>query len=166
MSRLPLDLSLTCDVGDDYAEYLDAKIRAAWANVDVAPRTLSVAVVDDDSMAELHERFLKVAGPTDVLTFEIERDADGRVSEGEVVVCLGEAARQAGARGHAVEHELLLYAIHGLLHLSGYDDLDDAGYDRMHAREDELLAALGVGAVFGSDASPVGAPVASPAGTT
>ena len=152
MSRLSLDLSLTCDVGDGYAEYLDAKIRAAWANVDAAPRTLSVAVVDDATMGGLHERFLNLAGPTDVLTFELDHDADGRVTEGEVVICFGEATRQAAERGHAVGVELLLYALHGLLHLAGYDDLDDAAYERMHAKEDAVLTALGIGPVFRRDA--------------
>ena len=156
--RYPLDLSLTCDVGDEHADFLDAKVRAAWALVDAAPRTLSVAVVDDATMAELHERFLGVAGPTDVLTFELDHDAAGRVSEGEVVICLGEATRQAAGRGHGVAEELLLYAVHGLLHLSGYDDRDADAYERMHAAEDDLLAKVGVGAVFRPGASPVASP--------
>ena len=159
---LPLDLSLTCDVGDDYAGYLDAKLRAAWTLVEAAPRTLSVAVVDDATMSDLHERFLGVAGPTDVLTFELDRDAADRVSEGEVVICLGEAARQAAALGHAVEDELLLYALHGLLHLSGYDDRDECAYRRMHAKEDEVLDALGVGPVFRRGTSAVASPADRP----
>ena len=141
-------LSLTCDAGEEHADFLEAMLRRAWPMVDDAPATLSVAVVDDATMGELHQRFLNTAGPTDVLTFELDQDADGRVTEGEVVVDFDEAARQAAERGHRVEVELLLYALHGLLHLSGYDDLDPASHTRMHAREDEVLEALGVGAVF------------------
>ena len=144
-----LDLSLTCDAAEEHADYLEAHLRRAWALLDRSPATLSVAVVDDATMAALHERFLGVAGPTDVLTFELGHDdADGRVTEGEVVVDADEAARQAAERGHRVEVELLLYALHGLLHLSGYDDLDPASHARMHAREDEVLEAIGVGAVY------------------
>ena len=143
-----LDLAITCDVGEAHADFLDAHLRRAWAMLDRPPPTLSLAVVDADTMSNLHARFLNVHGPTDVLTFELDRGPDGRVTEGEIVVCLDVAAAQAAARGHAVEHELLLYAVHGLLHLSGYDDLTDAGYAAMHAREDEILKTLGVGAVF------------------
>lgn len=100
-------------------------------------------------MAGLHEEFLSIAGPTDVLTFEFEHRPDGSVDEGEVVICLDEAGRQAGERGHRVEEELLLYALHGLLHLCGYDDREPQAHDAMHAREDELLEAVGVGRRFG-----------------
>ena len=113
-----------------------------------SPGELCVALVDDDEMADLHERHLNIAGPTDVLTFELEHDAAGRVLEGEVAVCVPEAARQAAARGHDVEREGMLYALHGLLHLSGYDDLDPQSYATMHAREDEILTKLGIGRVF------------------
>ena len=142
------DISVTCDVGEEHADFLEDRLRAAWPLVEAAPRVLSLAVVDGETMARLHEQFLGQAGPTDVLTFELEHDANGRVTEGEVVVCLPVAAEQAARRGHAVERELLLYAVHGLLHLGGHDDLDDAGYARMHDKEDEILAALGVGTVF------------------
>jgi probable rRNA maturation factor len=68
--------------------------------------------------------------------------------EGEVYICLDEARRRAEAMEHSVFNELLLYATHGLLHLIGYDDHDAADHRRMHAREDELLTAIGVGAIF------------------
>ena len=142
------DIAVTCEVGDDHADFLESHVRRAWALLDGPPRVLSVAVVGAATMADLHQRFLNIPEPTDVLTFELARGPDGRVAEGEVVVCLDVAAEQAAARGHAVAHELLLYAVHGLLHLSGYDDQTDAGHAEMHAREDEVLRALGIGPVF------------------
>jgi probable rRNA maturation factor len=96
----------------------------------------------------LHEEFMGVAGPTDVLTFELDHDARGRVVAGEVVVCVPYARREARRRGVAVEKELLLYALHGMLHLCGFDDRTDRDFAIMHRREDEILKKLGVGAVF------------------
>jgi probable rRNA maturation factor len=99
-------------------------------------------------MAQLHERFMGIPGPTDVLTFPLDEDAGGRVTAGEVVVCVPEAVRRANFEGHPPERELLLYALHGLLHLCGYDDRTAGGFRRMHRTEDMILTQLGIGPVF------------------
>ena len=99
-------------------------------------------------MADLHVRFMNIAGPTDVLTFELDHDSRGRVTAGEIVVCVPEARRQARRHGTRVQHELLLYVIHGLLHLVGHDDHDPIEYRRMHAAEDRILRKIGIGPVF------------------
>ena len=144
-----MEIEIDCPVGGEHAAFLREKLAAVAELLDGRPDLLSVAVVGDAMMSDLHRRFLNVDGPTDVLTFEHARDEDdGRVTEGEVVVCLDEAARQCEGRSHGVREELLLYCVHGLLHLSGYDDSTPPGHAAMHAREDELLRAVGVGAVF------------------
>ncbi len=109
---------------------------------------LSLALVNDLRMSQLHQRFMNISGPTDVLTFELERDRRGRVTAGEVVVCVPEARRQAKARGTELRMELLLYALHGVLHLCGFDDRTDRGFRNMHRREDDILTALGFAPVF------------------
>jgi probable rRNA maturation factor len=109
---------------------------------------MSLALVGDRRMAELHERFMGIAGPTDVLTFELDHDARGRVTAGEVVVCVPFAVRQARQTGVAVRKEVLLYALHGMLHLCGFDDRTARDFAVMHEREDDILKKLGVGAVF------------------
>jgi probable rRNA maturation factor len=115
---------------------------------------VSIAIVDDALMAELHEQYKGVAGTTDVLTFDLREGPGGADDPGapgidaDVAVCIDEAGRQAAARGHAVRLELLLYVVHALLHLTGYDDDTDEHAAAMHAREDELLTAAGFGAVY------------------
>jgi probable rRNA maturation factor len=109
---------------------------------------LSLALVGDKTMSELHERFMNITGPTDVLTFPLEHDARGRCVAGEVVVCVSEAGRRAKEHGVLVKNEVLLYAIHGMLHLSGFDDRTPADYRKMHRTEDRILSELGVGAIF------------------
>ena len=115
---------------------------------------LSLALVGDKTMSELHERFMNIPGPTDVLTFPLEHDPRGRCVAGEVVVCVPEARRRAKTHGVAVRDEVLLYAIHGMLHLSGFDDRTPADYRKMHRAEDRILTELGVGAVFHTGAKP------------
>jgi probable rRNA maturation factor len=112
---------------------------------------LSVAVVGATAMASLHQRFLKQPTPTDVLTFDLDSDRRAGVIDAEIVVCTDVARRRAARRGgslQAARAELALYVVHGVLHLAGYDDHDPAGCRRMHAREDEILCELGLGAVF------------------
>jgi probable rRNA maturation factor len=108
-------------------------------------------LVGDKTMSELHERFMNIPGPTDVLTFPLEHDARGRCVAGEVVVCVPEARRHAKERRTSVRDEVLLYAIHGMLHLSGFDDRTPSDYRTMHRTEDRILTQLGVGAVFHAD---------------
>ena len=109
---------------------------------------LSLALVGDRRMAELHEQFLGIPGPTDVLTFPLETDRRGGVTAGEVVVCVPQASRRARTEGVSVERELLLYALHGMLHLAGFDDRTDPDFAAMHRTEDDILTRLGVGPVF------------------
>ena len=146
-----MKLDLTFEVGEEHEALLREHVPRAAELLKHAPDALSVAVVGDAEMAQLHEQFLNLPGPTDVLTFELDHDQTGRVTEGEIVVCLPEAQRQAATRSHDAGVELLLYVIHGLLHLVGYDDHDPADYAAMHAKEDQILQSLGFGTIFGEN---------------
>jgi rRNA maturation RNase YbeY len=141
-------LTITPASGARYVPFLRRHLRAAHAILRPRLRELSLALVGDRRMAQLHEQFLHIAAPTDVLTFPLETDRRGRVTAGEVVVCVPEARRRARVEGTPVERELLLYALHGLLHLAGFDDRTDPDFAAMHRTEDDILTRLGVGPVF------------------
>ena len=116
-------------------------IRPAWPPLRRALRqiledhglegTLSVVLVTDDDMCSLHDEFLGDPTPTDVLSFPLRTTDDEPTEEsdspfGEVVVSVDTAAREAAKRGLPVAREVALYAIHGTLHLAGFDDHDSA----------------------------------------
>ena len=107
-----------------------------------AKANLSVTLVDDARIAQLHEKYLGIPGPTDVISFPLEDELEGPSVLGEVVVSVDTAAREARERGHAMDRELLLYVIHGTLHLLGYDDHDADDKARMEAKQEELLQAF------------------------
>lgn len=155
LSRLPaknsFDLSIHTRVGARYVSFLKQHVRAANQWLPNPLRELSIALVNDAAMSDLHLRFMNIPGPTDVLTFPLDDRS------GEVVICLPEARRRAKEHGSAVQNELLLYAIHGMLHLCGLDDRTPTEFDRMHRSEDEILIRLGVGAVFHAPKETVGA---------
>lgn len=125
-----------------------SKLRKASELLDPSLRELRVRYVGDREMSRLHAQFMDMPWPTDVLTFPIEEDDDSEIIEGEVAVCVPEARRRAKVEGVTLSQELLLYSLHGLLHLCGYNDLTAKEYRRMHAKEDQILTQLGVGPVF------------------
>ena len=143
-----LRLSISTSVGATYAPYLRRHLRQAHRLLDSTLRELSLALVNDRTMSDLHFQFLGISQPTDVLSFALEHDRRRRVITGEVVVCVPEARRNARLHGTEVRNELLLYALHGMLHLSGFEDRTKRGYQRMHRQEDRILSRLGVGPVF------------------
>ena len=145
-------------------DWLSEQFQRAVELCHINDAQLNLVIVADDEMAQLHEQYTGVSGTTDVLTFDLTdsaessspswSDAHPAPLEGDIILCLDEAKRQAEQRNHPVRHELLLYAIHGLLHLLGEDDHEQDAYQRMHAREDELLQSLGIGRVFNSNSNP------------
>ncbi|MDB5323960.1 MAG: putative rRNA maturation factor [Phycisphaerales bacterium] len=148
MATAELVLEVHARTGRAYVAYVRKHLVAAHAMLRAPLAEMSLALVGDRRMADLHERFMGIAGPTDVLTFELDHDARGRVVAGEVVVCVPYAVRAARRSGVAVRKEVLLYALHGMLHLCGFDDRTDRDFALMHEREDDILTRLGVGKVF------------------
>jgi probable rRNA maturation factor len=98
---------------------------------------LSVVLLDSGAMAALHEQWMDLPGPTDVMAFPMDGESpDARLDPsappgtdepgsqvllGDVVLCPAVAADQAASAGHSVEAELHLLCTHGILHLLGYD---------------------------------------------
>jgi probable rRNA maturation factor len=78
----------------------------------------------------------------------VRGSTEGSPVELDTVLCADESRRRAEECGHGVREELLLYAVHSLLHVQGYDDITPAKARRMHRREDELLQAIDVGALY------------------
>ncbi|MCC6240455.1 MAG: rRNA maturation RNase YbeY [Phycisphaerales bacterium] len=149
-----MKLSITATTGHQFIPFLRSNLLQALPWMNRTLQELSVALVGQARMNRLHAQFLGIDSPTDVLTFELDHDDKNRVILGEIVICVPYALTQAQRRAIAPRHELLLYAIHGVLHLTGLDDLTEDGYDTMHRKEDQILKRLGVGAVFTPGQSP------------
>ena len=130
----------------DDAEWLRHHVEAACTNLRLRGE-VRAKIVDDDAMAEAHDRYSGVAGTTDVLTFDLS-EPNSAETDVDLLLCIDVATRQAEPRGHRAREELLLYAVHGVLHTLGYDDHDEDAAARMHAEEDRILNAIGVGTVY------------------
>ncbi len=115
-------------------------LRREGADVDVDVE-LGVAFVDKEEMTRLNEKFLGHKGPTDVLSFPI--DTNGGRLTGEVAVCVPVAVEFAADAKTDVEGEIMLYVVHGVLHLLGYRDSNEKNAEEMHHLEKEILAGQG-----------------------
>ena len=106
------------------------KLRSPKRHVLNTLDEVSVVLVSDRRMAELHRRFLQEPGPTDVITFQ----------HGEIFVSTETARRQARRFGTTADHEMRLYLAHGLLHLHGFDDKDARSAAKMKRVQEKLVA--------------------------
>lgn len=140
---------------------IEQAVSATLRRHQVPHAQISIALVSDEEIAQLNERHLQHPGPTDVLTFDLGTGPKETATvsgpetrcplpvEAQIVASAETAAREAASRGHSVEAELALYAVHGTLHLLGYDDKTEGDAVRMHRAEDEILASVGWREVYG-----------------
>ncbi|MBD3676487.1 MAG: rRNA maturation RNase YbeY [Planctomycetaceae bacterium] len=123
----------------------------------VKSATISLAFVDDPEIHQINRDYLNHDYPTDVISFLLNERLDlessaldeeprgqGQVIEGQVVVSTETAVREAENYNWSADAETVLYVIHGLLHLAGYDDLSDAERMIMRRREREILTQCGL----------------------
>jgi len=92
---------------------------------------VDVAIVSDQIIAGVHERFMNIPGPTDVITFH----------HGEIVMSAETAVIHARQHGQTVDAELALYTVHGLLHLNGYEDAVANDAKRMRKTQERIMKA-------------------------
>ena len=121
---------------------LKAAARTVLEGEGISDAKVTFAFVDNPHIHRLNKQFLNHDEPTDVLTFPYS-DAAAKKLEGEVVIGYQVAEEYAADRGHAVGPELVLYVVHGCLHLCGYTDTDERGAAEMRAKEREYLTKLG-----------------------
>jgi probable rRNA maturation factor len=128
-----------------------ARGLGAWL-AGVAPArargTVDIALISDPHMRRLNRTYRAVDRATDVLSFPFDDEGDG-VSAGpgprplgDIAIALGVATRQAAGQGHGLRTELRVLALHGLLHLLGYDHEHDQG--EMRRVEERLRRRAGL----------------------
>jgi probable rRNA maturation factor len=128
---------------------LVAQARFLLERLGLHPDTeLSISLVDPDEMAQLHQQWMDLPGPTDVLSFpmdELRVPGPGEQPEpgvlGDVVICPQVASQQGAEAGHGTAAELELLLTHGILHLLGHDHAEPEEHAVMFGLQDELLRA-------------------------
>lgn len=166
MPDLVIDISDQQSLLLIHAERLREVVGRVLTEELITSAEISLALVDDAAIHQVNRNFLGHDFPTDVISFLLDEhseltssvDALGQAAtpcgdstagttrvrmrrlEGELVVSTETAIRESVNHGWSAEDELVLYIVHGLLHLCGYDDLTDEARPQMRVRERQLLA--------------------------
>ena len=171
MSNYSIEITAHLPTPDVDQEFLDGVIRRVLQEEQISVAQISVAIVGDAEIHRVNREFLGHDYPTDVISFllnesmtesagigdelhntdeldDVPFPGDASVPcdflNGELIVSFETAVREAQAHGWSPQAELLLYVIHGLLHLCGYDDLTDEARPFMRSKEREMLGIWGL----------------------
>ncbi len=150
-------MTIHLDIQEPYQELVRPArlVEAAQSALDAMRATgdITIIITDDETVADLNQRYLGKEGPTDVLSFPM-RDPlapddfplppDEPPYLGDILIALPYTQRQAQREGRALEDELVLLVVHGVLHLLGYDHATPEEKARMWARQNAILARLGL----------------------
>jgi len=120
---------------------IEKALRRAVSGIDGLGGAVSLVIVDDRTIRRLNRMMLNRDRVTDVLAYEL---GGGEGPWGEVVASAETARRQARRRNVPIWTELLLYLLHGMLHLAGYEDADADDFREMHMAERGLLERAGL----------------------
>lgn len=103
---------------------------------------LGISIVGEERMTRINEGYLRHEGSTDVITFDYEDSGGSETLTGEIFVCLDEALIQAPRFSATWQEELVRYIVHGILHLSGFDDKTAVARRKMKREENRLMRRL------------------------
>lgn len=141
------DINIKNDLEKVIKEVLDVE------KVDQEKCEVSLSFVDEEKIRQLNKDFRSIDRATDVLSFPIEdffnEDRKNILEKpylmlGDVVICLDVARKQADDLGHSFEREVMYLTCHSILHLLGYDHIEDDDKKIMRKREKEVMKNLGV----------------------
>jgi probable rRNA maturation factor len=127
---------------------LKAAARTVLEGEGIRAAKVTLAFLDNSAIHALNKRHLDHDEPTDVITFPYSAPQAKKL-EGDIAIGAEVAKQQAAERGHPVNTELILYVIHGCLHLCGYDDRTSRDAKQMRRKEREYLAKLGLPDISG-----------------
>ncbi|MDL0432076.1 rRNA maturation RNase YbeY [Marinobacter sp. TBZ242] len=143
MSELTVDLQRTIEApGVPLDADFERWAGAAWLGKD--PSEVTIRIVASDESADLNSQYRGKSGPTNVLSFPFESPAGITVPlAGDLVICAPVVEKESAEQQKTLTEHWAHMVVHGMLHLQGYDHIDDDDAEVMEALEIRLLAQLG-----------------------
>jgi probable rRNA maturation factor len=141
-----IDLSVEqVELEEELRHKLIEQAKKVLFEMDLEEAELSLVICDDAFIHPLNRDYRGKDRPTDVLSFS-QREGDfafmGDLILGDVIISLETTIRQAQEREHSMEKELTILLVHGILHLLGYDHIEDDDAEVMEAKEKDILGKL------------------------
>ena len=135
---------------EEYASIVDITLKLLKIKCDPI---ISVSLVDNQYIHQINKQYRNIDRPTDVISFAFLDDGDqydkvlfkpGMVALGDIYISVDKAIEQANEYGHSIKRELLFLFTHGLLHLLGYDHMNEEDEKEMFSLQDKILEQKGV----------------------
>ncbi|QHE53001.1 rRNA maturation RNase YbeY [Pontibacillus sp. HMF3514] len=144
----------THSVSEDYIDLIDRVLQFAAKEEDVQTEAeMSVSFVDNKEIQVVNRNYRQKDEPTDVISFAMQEEgeeemkiigAEMPVLLGDIIISVDKAKEQAEEYQHSLERELSFLALHGFLHLLGYDHLNEEDEKKMFTRQEDILNAFGL----------------------
>jgi probable rRNA maturation factor len=138
----------TCQMPARWFVRLHKLHSARLGTSDLTDKLLSVTLADDETVAQLNAQWRGKPKPTNVLSFPADQDIAIPPGElrplGDIILAAGVVRAEAAQQSKPLADHFSHLVVHGILHIMGYDHLDDAQADEMESLEKEILVKLGI----------------------
>ncbi|MDI7740801.1 rRNA maturation RNase YbeY [Lysinibacillus fusiformis] len=148
-------LDETSEVKDDHIELVEKLLQHAADYLSIEDGSeVSITFVTNEKIHEINREYRDKDQPTDVISFALEEMGEGEVEIvgegiprilGDIIISTDRTKEQADDFGHSFERELGFLAVHGFLHLLGYDHMTEEDEKVMFGKQDEILSSYGLG---------------------
>ncbi|MFC5542106.1 rRNA maturation RNase YbeY [Ureibacillus sp. FSL K6-3587] len=146
-------LDETNELSDEHIELVENLLQHAAKLENVGEAEVSVTFVTNEKIHEINREYRHIDRPTDVISFALEEMGDGEIEIigdmprvlGDIIISVERTREQAEEYGHSFERELGFLAVHGFLHLLGYDHMTEEDEKVMFSRQEEILSSFGLG---------------------
>jgi probable rRNA maturation factor len=138
---------------NDFQELLSNVLEKAAEMEKTGQAEVSITIVSKERIQEINKEYRQKDSVTDVISFAMEEMGEDETEIiggeetrflGDIIICLDVAKEQAEEYGHSLEREMGFLAVHGFLHLLGYDHMNDEDEKRMFGRQEEILEQYGL----------------------
>lgn len=148
-------LDETAVVKEQHIELVERLLQHAATKQNIEDGSeLSVTFVTDAAIHDINKQYRQKDAPTDVISFALEELGEGETAIigdgmprilGDIIISVERTEQQAEEYGHSFERELGFLAVHGFLHLLGYDHMNEEDEKEMFGLQDEILQSFGLG---------------------
>ena len=138
-------------------EYIDLLLRLLnfAAEQEGVPKSaeMSINIVDNEEIQRINKEYRHIEEPTDVISFAMQEEVEGEMQIiggdippmlGDIIISIDRAKEQAEEYGHSFKREISFLAVHGFLHLLGYDHMTEEEEEEMFDRQEQILAEFGI----------------------
>lgn len=132
---------------DDYFKVIKKVLKIGLKELEIKKVEFNIIIVDNNYIHDLNKKYRGIDRETDVISFALEDDKTFNPKTrvlGDVYISLDKAISQANEYGHSLERELCFLAVHGMLHLLGYDHMEKSEEEIMFSLQEKILDEAGI----------------------